>query len=1147
MKPSFALTLSHDGISLLHRAKHGWRRIGSAAFDDPALPDTLSYLRGTASGLEPHGIATKLVLPNSQILYTEIDAPGPDLARRRAQIRRALEGRTPYAVDELVFDWCGDGPRVQVAVVARETLAEADAFAAEHRFNPVSFVGTPEPGRFAGEPFFGLSTHLDGILPAGEKLERDDQPIMVIDRSEPANRSGEAGALPAETEPEIVSAAAGTTTEVTGTPNLAMPSASGVPADPATEANSDAAFAAYTLISETPDSTNPTPAPDDGEAQRIAAAKVAADAAADAEALGRFGRRKARQMEARQQESRQQEAGQLQPGDNSGNAAPASATAADVPATGQPATGQPTTAPPDARSTAAEVVPDAPAVFDVPQDDDGAVTGATLPELEPAFATRRASGDAGVAGEARIGALPLRLAIAAAGSDAKPLLPIGGTGPMAAVTAPSVPVNGDGAAVGVQPAANPAPGAGRVADPRQRPAANSKQSSTAKIVAAAAMTRFTPLKTKAGSTRVTAIPRPIPGAPGGGGTNVAPSMTVFGARKSSPVRGKPRYLGLTMLVALLIFLAVVAIWSVFFLGRNDPVVTGTLDSAASPPSQAENTSVAATVTHEALPHAETSPASDPVATDTASPAASGASNDTGAPSDPLATDPANQVASSETAIADAVAASDPLATGAVSQAAPGERAIAGTIAASDLLATDPAGQAASGEIASNDTVATEPAPVDSGAVALTNDAATVAAMVPKTTLPQQIVPAAEPVVIETAAKTPAIVADSPAPSAETAAIGPAPAFPDAAPALTRSTAESTLSTSGSHPLPALVRLAADSRPRTPVPPIPFGISYQRDAAGFVIPTPEGTPTPEGALVFSGPPPLLPPARPEGLAATALAATAAAVTIPAAADPAQTGTELAPTTDPPATALGDPVLVIQSDPALADFRPRPRPANLVTNGGNGALSVPVLAPDFAELRPMARPASVLAAAAAFKAANPVVEDPAIALASASALAVSASRPPAARPKNFSASVNAALVEATAAPVPRPEPQPETLVAAAQPAPPPQPAAEPAKPDPAVVEGDAEPELASAAPAIPTRASVAKQATLTNAINLGKINLIGVYGTASSRRAMVRLGSGRILQVEVGDRVDGGQVAAIGENELRYVKNGRNVVLSLPKDS
>jgi type IV pilus biogenesis protein PilP len=80
---------------------------------------------------------------------------------------------------------------------------------------------------------------------------------------------------------------------------------------------------------------------------------------------------------------------------------------------------------------------------------------------------------------------------------------------------------------------------------------------------------------------------------------------------------------------------------------------------------------------------------------------------------------------------------------------------------------------------------------------------------------------------------------------------------------------------------------------------------------------------------------------------------------------------------------------------------------------------------------------------------------------------------------------------------------------------------------------------------SNASVAQKATLVKALNLRKVNLIGVYGTSSSRRALIRLSNGRYKKVEVGDRIDGGKVAAIGKEQLRYTKSGRNIVLRMPK--
>ncbi len=85
----------------------------------------------------------------------------------------------------------------------------------------------------------------------------------------------------------------------------------------------------------------------------------------------------------------------------------------------------------------------------------------------------------------------------------------------------------------------------------------------------------------------------------------------------------------------------------------------------------------------------------------------------------------------------------------------------------------------------------------------------------------------------------------------------------------------------------------------------------------------------------------------------------------------------------------------------------------------------------------------------------------------------------------------------------------------------------------------------APKIPSSASVARQATLDNALNLRKLNLIGVYGTPANRRALVRMPSGRYKKLKVGDRLDGGKVIAIGDSELRYQKKGRNVTLKMPR--
>ncbi len=184
MKPSFALNLSHEGIVLLHRSPRGsWTEVGDIALDDPALGENLSFLRSTAVGLEGKGFATKLIIPNSQILYVEIDAPGPSEAERQAQIMAALEGRTPYETADLSVDWHGTGTVVEVAVVARETLDEAEDFAVEHRFNPVSFVGPPREGSDGWEPFFGRTDFSLALLGADADVrETPRQEIAAVSK-----------------------------------------------------------------------------------------------------------------------------------------------------------------------------------------------------------------------------------------------------------------------------------------------------------------------------------------------------------------------------------------------------------------------------------------------------------------------------------------------------------------------------------------------------------------------------------------------------------------------------------------------------------------------------------------------------------------------------------------------------------------------------------------------------------------------------------------------------------------------------------------------------------------------------------------------------------------------------------------------------
>lgn len=141
MTTNFALSLSAEGIDLLHRVPRGWRLIGSADVDDPDLGTALHQMREKALAIDPTGLRSKVVIPLDQIKYLAIDSTRTD----QNDIHATLDGTTPYALDELVIDCERSGGRTHIAAVARETLQEAESFARAHGFNPVCFVAVPNP------------------------------------------------------------------------------------------------------------------------------------------------------------------------------------------------------------------------------------------------------------------------------------------------------------------------------------------------------------------------------------------------------------------------------------------------------------------------------------------------------------------------------------------------------------------------------------------------------------------------------------------------------------------------------------------------------------------------------------------------------------------------------------------------------------------------------------------------------------------------------------------------------------------------------------------------------------------------------------------------------------------------------------------
>ena len=185
MKPKFALSLSFEGISLLCRVKGGWHRLGDVPLASEDLAAELEALRAMAVDIDGPEFRTKLILPNDQIKYLYVDTGRGSRAKRETAAIAALEQETPYSGDELAFDLVAAGRHTHVAAVARETLAEAEAFAVEHHFNPVSFVAIPQDGGFPQEPTFGVTAAATELL-QGEPVDVDETIIAVIGTGAPS-------------------------------------------------------------------------------------------------------------------------------------------------------------------------------------------------------------------------------------------------------------------------------------------------------------------------------------------------------------------------------------------------------------------------------------------------------------------------------------------------------------------------------------------------------------------------------------------------------------------------------------------------------------------------------------------------------------------------------------------------------------------------------------------------------------------------------------------------------------------------------------------------------------------------------------------------------------------------------------------------
>jgi len=1067
MKPSFALSLSFEGIDLLHRADDGWRAVGRVAFEDEDLGAALTGLREQALLLSPEGITSKLILPEDQIKYVSVPVGKAPAAEHESLAHAAIEGTTPYALTDLAIDWQLDGPVLEVAAVARETLAEAEAFAHEHQFNPVSFVAQPA-GAFPGEPFFG-GTHAATEL-FGGRIEPDEDAVAVIGPAKfPAPPAPEPEVSEPVPEPEVIAAPALET--------IAPPAIDAAPAEVAVEAPQPEVTPAPVAEQPAPPVPEPAPEPTPEPIEAITApavevidqpvdyAQMAASIEDElspaipltpeelelieaAEARGNVEGPEDTSELPRDLEELQHDlfaAPQAEVPAEPAMPDPEDILAVDAAATADtPVEDPPAALPPmfgSSRAKAAQIeTPAGEATakaeansalsFASVRARRGATdedTGKAAPRLDGASRTSPE-----VNGVRKLTLRPDKAAAtpAAAGKDT-PTLDVD-------VNAPTVPPISDEVAPSVNGAA---PSGGDISEDAEAQLLDAAASLTPAIEE----TEIPPAPVEADAPEA-AVELPAPGkAPSRRAKRQQEArkekqqMTVFGARKSEQevvVGGKPRFLGLILTALLLLFLVGMAAWASLgeegiagLFRSSDPATTAEVLQAEAEQEAPPAEDVAAAPAPETGPETTPAPAAD----------------------QPVATLVPQEA---ETPLAEVEL---PAVEGTAVEAAPDTSEVASL---SPELQYEPEAPAAPDAATS---ALTDPALVE-GDEALT-------ALDPELQ--------AEPEVTETA----------PAPELSTAeryAVSgvwqDAPSQPSA-PAtaglddLYIASIDPAVPSFDAVALPDEARVQSDTTPPQQNSPAAAGTEFTLDQRGLVTASPEGTMTPDGILIFSGRPPVLPnsfPARtvvaPEGISEAELL-------------------------------------------RRSKIRPKARPEDLIESNERSVLGGRTRT-ELAQLRPKARPDNLRTAA------NSTDDGDRLALLN------SASAPLVDLSGETRDAINEAVAQSVGATSLRPMARPSNL-------------------NTSNTESVQVAAAVRVQPQLPTSASVARQATVKNQLNLKKINLIGVSGQPSNRSALVRLASGRYKKVNVGDRLDGGRVASISEGELRYTKSGRTITLKMPR--
>ncbi len=314
--------------------------------------------------------------------------------------------------------------------------------------------------------------------------------------------------------------------------------------------------------------------------------------------------------------------------------------------------------------------------------------------------------------------------------------------------------------------------------------------------------------------------------------------------------------------------------------------------------------------------------------------------------------------------------------------------------------------------------------------------------------------------------------------------------------------------------------------QTALPETPSGPTVYTETAGILIPTKEGTPGAEGITLFLGQPDVLPPRRvqlkispdplkdilPKMRSQTFEEdhkSEAPQEPLQQTAPVAEAVEQPEPTVPTPLPSSVDaPDILAMADLTLKAKQPVPRPTTIAGIAKDMQNSLLAKAdPTLANIKPRRRPASL--------GVPPKVTVLASTNSTEIETAIQQAVQEVARPRVRPASLSTTVAKANNGNI-----QTATLL-------PPSNATETSK------------------ASKPSPVNIQEEATERTRFNKKRISLIGVFGTRSSRHALVRMPSGRIIPIKPGQSFSGWKVAAIGESSVRITKGNRNQVLRMPK--